>query len=560
MTALVFERLRVFALLLVACLAVASAHADEAPIKGTAVVIGGALRYDNHAVWQRVVDAAGGKGARIAVFGTASNNPEYSTEQIAKALNAHGARAEAIPVAPQWPGVNLQEQLNKPELIEKVRSSQGVFFSGGAQAMITDTLQPEGKPTAMLQAIWEVYRRGGVVAGSSAGAAIMSVTMFRDAPDPLLVMKGGRLRDGREVAKGLGFVGPRIFVDQHFLKRGRLGRMLPFMLGTGYKLGVGVEENSAAVFQGEKMEVIGARGVLVVDTSEAASDAAQALFNVRNVRLSWLDPGDKHDFATGVTTPSIIKQIEPRLDPSAADYRPASRRDVFYPNILGDGVIASAMGLLIDSSRSEFRGLAFAGKPLYGDTAPDLAFEFRLYKGTGSMGWCTGALGGDDCTVLNLRLDVQPATVARPFYQNLATGAILMNKKISGEFEVKMQPQAQDGAADAPGRMLLEKHYHGPLEAASAGQMLAMQAAVKGSAGYVAMERVTGTLDGREGSFALQHTGTMDRGAPTLVITVVPDSGTGALQGLVGRMGIRIEGGKHFYDFEYGLPEPAEKP
>ncbi|HEY4083873.1 MAG TPA: cyanophycinase [Burkholderiaceae bacterium] len=543
--------------LLIGLLLAASVRAEE-PIKGTAIVIGGALRYENHAVWQRVVDAAGGKGARIAVLATASANPEYSAEQIVNALNRHGAQAEAIPVAPRWPGLDLQAQLNNPALIEKVRNSQGVYFSGGAQSAIVETLQPGGKPTAMLQAIWEVYRRGGVVAGSSAGAAIMSAAMFRDAPDPLLVMKGGRLRDGREVSLGLGFVRTGLFVDQHFLKRGRLGRMLPFMLTFGYKLGVGVEENSAAVIQGDEMEVIGARGVLLVDMSEAATDPKQALFNVSNVRLSWLDPGDRHNFKTGLTTPSEIKRVEPKLDPAAPEYRPASRRDAFYPNMLGDGVIADAMGLLIDDTRGEFKGLAFAGRPLFSDTQPDLGFEFRLYKGPGSVGWCTGALGGDDCTVLNLRLDVQPVQMTKGLYTSIPAGRTIMNQKISGEFEVKMAPQAQDGAADAPGRMLLDKRYHGALEANGAGQMLAMMGAVQGSAGYVAMERVTGKLEGREGSFALQHTGTMDRGTPSLSVTVVPDSGTGALQGLVGRMNIRIEGGKHFYDFEYGLPEVRE--
>lgn len=84
--------------------------------------------------------------------------------------------------------------------------------------------------------------------------------------------------------------------------------------------------------------------------------------------------------------------------------------------------------------------------------------------------------------------------------------------------------------------------------------MLAHVSAVRGSAGYVAVERITGTLEGREGSFVVQHSGLMDRGAPTLVIHVVPDSGTGALAGLAGRMGIRIEGGRHFYDFDYTLP------
>src|SRR6516164_6623565 len=100
---------------------------------------------------------------------------------------------------------------------------------------------------------------------------------------------------------------------------------------------------------------------------------------------------------------------------------------------------------------------------------------------------------------------------------------ILMNNSVSGEFEVKLLPQAQDGADDAPGRMLLDKRYRGALEAVSSGQMLAVRTSLPGSAGYVAMERVTGRLDGREGSFALQHTGTMDRGAPSLSVTVVPD-------------------------------------
>ena len=132
-------------------------------------------------------------------------------------------------------------------------------------------------------------------------------------------------------------------------------------------------------------------------------------------------------------------------------------------------------------------------------------------------------------------------------------GQQTMSQKISGEFDVKMIPQAQDGGPAAPARMLLDKRYHGALDATASGQMLAMGTAVKGSAGYVAMELVSGTLGGRRGSFALQHSGTMDRGAPVLSVTVVPDSGTEQLQGLSGRLHIRIEGGKHYYDFEYRL-------
>jgi hypothetical protein len=101
--------------------------------------------------------------------------------------------------------------------------------------------------------------------------------------------------------------------------------------------------------------------------------------------------------------------------------------------------------------------------------------------------------------------------------------------------------------------MSIDKQFHGDLEATSKGQMLAISTEVKGSAGYVAMERVTGTLQGRTGTFALQHSGTMTRGVPQLVITVVPDSGTDQLVGLSGKMTINIVDGKHSYDFEYTL-------
>ena len=127
--------------------------------------------------------------------------------------------------------------------------------------------------------------------------------------------------------------------------------------------------------------------------------------------------------------------------------------------------------------------------------------------------------------------------------------------KVSGEFTVGMSAQASEAGSPGIGRMTLDKQYHGALEARGFGQMLATHGSVAGSAAYVALETVTGSLQGREGSFALVHHGQMDRGQPTLVIAVVPDSGTGSLTGLAGRMAIRVEGHQHFYDFEFTLPD-----
>jgi Protein of unknown function (DUF3224) len=133
-----------------------------------------------------------------------------------------------------------------------------------------------------------------------------------------------------------------------------------------------------------------------------------------------------------------------------------------------------------------------------------------------------------------------------------------MTIEASGTFEVKVQVQKadnQEAESAKLGRMSLDKQFHGELQASGAGEMLSVGTEVPGSAGYVAMERVNGTLHGRTGSFVLQHSGTMTRGEPQLSVTVVPDSGTGQLVGIAGKMTIKIVEGKHFYEFAYTLTE-----
>jgi len=147
------------------------------------------------------------------------------------------------------------------------------------------------------------------------------------------------------------------------------------------------------------------------------------------------------------------------------------------------------------------------------------------------------------------------ASSIQPHSPNAVQKEARMSTRASGTFEVKLNPQAlSDNVADATlGRMSIDKQFHGDLEATSKGEMLTAGTGVKGSAGYVAIERVSGTLHGRSGTFVLQHSGTMTRGEPHLTITVVPDSGTGQLAGLAGKMEILIAGGNHSYDFEYTL-------
>lgn len=131
-----------------------------------------------------------------------------------------------------------------------------------------------------------------------------------------------------------------------------------------------------------------------------------------------------------------------------------------------------------------------------------------------------------------------------------------MNHRATGTFEVKIAPldAYNKNEGSLAGRMSIDKQFRGDLDATSKGEMLTAGTATKGSAGYVAIEKVTGTLKGKTGSFALMHTGTMQAGAFQLTVSVVPDSGTGQLVGLAGKMAIIIAEGKHSYEFEYTLP------
>jgi hypothetical protein len=140
-----------------------------------------------------------------------------------------------------------------------------------------------------------------------------------------------------------------------------------------------------------------------------------------------------------------------------------------------------------------------------------------------------------------------------PSQKCLACYDSVVTAHASGTFDVKLTPQTMVDNQAGLARMSIEKQFHGTLEGTSTGEMLSAGTTVKDSAGYVALERVSGTLAGNTGAFVLQHSATMNRGTPQLSIKVVPDSGTGQLTGLSGEMAIKIENGRHLYEFDYSI-------
>jgi cyanophycinase len=395
----------ILALLLVAGMPWCAA-AEAPPIKGSLVIIGGNLRPANAPVWERIIQLAGGKGARIAVFASASGYPERFGKSLVERLNAYGARAFFVPVAIHLAGSNYKTAADDAGLAEAVRNAGGAFFAGGDQMRIVRALRHEdGSNTKVLDAVWDMYRRGGVVAGSSAGAAIMSSTMFGSPRTVLSTLKLS-ITEGKEITEGLGFVGDDVFIDQHLLVRGRFARMLPAMLKKGYKLGLGIDEDTAMVVPPSRdVEVIGYKGALVLDLSKAS--AHDGAFNVSNVRVSYLDNGDRFNIATHEFTPTEDK-LDNRLDPS----RPYYREPLFSADILGNSTVVDLMSKLIDSDQPEAIGITL-GSP--NGVQPDLGFEFRFTRTDDSVGYQSGS--GEFYSIYNVRLDIRPILIRRPLYQ-----------------------------------------------------------------------------------------------------------------------------------------------
>lgn len=385
-------------------------------VKGSLVIIGGALRADNAVVWETIVKQAGGKDSRIAIIPAASGNPQRAAEFAASALNSHGAVSFIVPLSTRYAETdasNTPDQIQKnPYWVAQIQQAQAVYFTGGDQAKITKALlDTNGKPSPMLEAIWSIYRQGGVIAGTSAGAAIMSTTMFSNAKSVLSTLKQG-VTEGNEIANGLGFIGNQVFIDQHLIIRGRFARMLPAMLKKSYVLGLGIDENTALlVKQQNTVEVVGYKGAILWDLSSAKTDSSQAEFNLQDARISYLSHGDQFNIATKKISPASDKQLITTPQSEEADQAPA-----FHPNILANTAIVEAMSQLMESRQSHAKGLAF-GDPR-GEKG-QLGYEFVLTKKADSRAYFSSSSGAEALTLINLGLDIQPVQMAKPLYHAL---------------------------------------------------------------------------------------------------------------------------------------------
>lgn len=288
--------------------------------QGQLMIVGGALASSNQAVYQQFIQSAGGKDkAKVVVIPAASSQPVKYFRQFQQDLARYGvpeAQVQLLPIAVKNDkGTTEDESLWRhnaadPKLAAQVQQATAVWFLGGDQNHLVNSLQPEGQPSPVLQAIWQLYQQGGLVGGTSAGAAIMSEAMIASgsswtALTRAVVKDTTQLEESADeplqLRAGLGFF-PDGLIDQHFDRRARFGRLIVAVAeqGPDAALGYGVDEDSAMFYNAKtrQFQALGSGGVTVVDLRHAKRIANPLGFQMENIRLSYLQGGDRFDIAS----------------------------------------------------------------------------------------------------------------------------------------------------------------------------------------------------------------------------------------------------------------------
>ncbi len=299
-------------------------------------IIGGRLEDNNRAVYREMRRMASG---RILILPTASSEPVELGEETRAAFASHGFVVDVAPVYAE----NAAQSAHDPAIVSQVDAFGSIYFTGGDQSNIFNALRQNGCETPLLKAIRKTFRAGGLLAGSSAGAAIMSRAMILGGTSFEAVVHGVTQSPddpGLLVGEGLGFF-PHGLVDQHFIKRGRLARLVVAMAHEGQKRGFGIDENTALFVDGDRARVCGEYGVFFVDLRRADINAAEGRFD--ELRISYLDDGDAIDLRSFAMSASESKR---RVRKSEMAYRAPvrSQRNAFGAYAIYDLIARLVLG------------------------------------------------------------------------------------------------------------------------------------------------------------------------------------------------------------------------
>lgn len=392
--------------------------------KGHLVIVGGALEDDNAAVYNQMIDLAGGpEKASFAVIPSASGVAMQSWVSISKSLQFYGVKPENIHLIKiavmdddsttdvdesKW-----AENAKDPAFAAQVRKCSAVWFTGGDQMRTMKALKfPDGKNTPVLDAVWEVYKRGGLIGGSSAGAAIMSEVMIGNGTSIGALQLGIIQDNGPEnedtdallLTKGMGFF-PEGIVDQHFNQRARIGRLIMALMNSRekYNLAFGVDENTALIYSAAErtIKVAGAAGLTIVNSKDATITYRQGLPNIQNLSLSYLENGDEYNVSSGELIPAKEKKAtlgneyykrKWSSQTGVLSARNITLRDMLTINLMDNKAVQSISNLNF--------------------TDEENAFLLTFTKKTNSQGYHYENLNEEDeYAVSDIRMDISPVKI-----------------------------------------------------------------------------------------------------------------------------------------------------
>lgn len=393
---------------------------------GNLVIVGGGLEDNNTSIYHQLIGFAGGAAmGTFAIIPSASGVPVQSYVSFRNILISYGVDPDHIHLISiamvdddsttlvnesEW-----KDNGNDTVLAGVVRQCSAVWFTGGDQSRTVKTLiRPDGSRTAVLEAVWEVYRSGGVVGGTSAGAAIMSESMIGGGNSMAALIRGvikdyqgDDFPDGGGVLmlKGLGFF-PHGIVDQHFGARARFGRLAVALMDETYGClnGFGVDENTALIYIGSEnvFRVAGAGGVTVMNRTNARISYVQGLPCIENLSVSYLEEGDTYHCTTGMITP--------------ADGKKSTRGNEYndIPNPGQTGILSGNAGTLRDLltiNLMDNKGADTVRNVTFVDDHS--GFQLTLSKNPESAGYYTEKpYGTERYTVINVRMDIIPVRIS----------------------------------------------------------------------------------------------------------------------------------------------------
>ena len=357
---------------------------------GDLILVGGALQPLNTEVYKSIVERL--QSGPVCVFGTASSEPEEFAQSYIRDFTRYGADAVFVDISVD----NAPQSTSDSSLIERIEACGGYFFIGGDARRITEAFLVEGEDTPALATLRRRFQEGAVIAGTSAGAAVLSETTISGGSSVDTLLGGANTVS---LEQGLGFVGGIVF-DPHFLERGRFGRLLGALVETSEPLGAGLSEDTALIIpETGPWQVVGT-GFVVLIEMPPETDIEQ----LAGVPVSLLASGDSFD---PVTDTFSVRLERVNIEELGYDYEAGDfvASDVFGPNMLADLLIH-----LVDSPERDVSGLVFFGRSTASFSADGVRITFRKTADTG--GYFGNISSAANHSVIRAELSSEPITVS----------------------------------------------------------------------------------------------------------------------------------------------------